>query len=266
MATPRKDWKAEWEKKAALSRKLAKRANQRMVRLERYSERQGMGGIKEYAYKKAQEYIKKNLGMGSGPAGRFKENIKLYDVETDKMGFIGAKQKNLTDEQLSELYKQNVRLMNNRIKAINEFLESESSILGTSKYGITRIYDKRTQTINERFLSKYGLELSENDLKRFFESKKQAKLAEIVGSDQMFAVASVMKKYNLKSNKRELERFLKNNVDLEDRASVKSRVGESYSDYLDRVREFIDFTGDEVLDDMVIQALQNGINANNIFI
>ena len=237
-----------------------------MKRLEVYAERQGMGGIKEYAYKKAQEYIKKNLGIGSGPAGRFKEHIKLYDVETDKMGFIGAKQKNLTDEQLSELYKQNVRLMNNRIKAINEFLESESSILGTSKYGITRIYDKRTQTINERFLSKYGLELSENDFKRFFESKKQAKLAEIVGSDQMFAVASVMKKYNLKSNKRELERFLKNNVDLEDRAAVKSRVGESYSDYLDRVREFIDFTGDEVLDDMVIQALQNGINANNIFI
>lgn len=266
MATPRKDWKTEWEQLATEARMLAKRANQRMKRIERYSERPGMGGIKEYAYKKAQNYIEKNLGMGTGPAGRFKEHIKLYDVETDKMGFIGAKQKNLSTEQLSELYKQNVRLQRNRIKAINEFLESESSVLGTSKYGITRIYDKRTETINKKYLSKYGLELSENDLKRFFDSKKQAKLAEIVGSDQMFAVASVMKKYNLKSNKRELERFLKNNVDLEDRAAVKSRVGESYSDYLDRVREFIDFTGDEVLDDMVVQALQNGINANNIFI
>ncbi len=54
MATPRKDWKTEWEQLATEARMLAKRANQRMVRLERYSERQGMGGIKEYAYKKAQ--------------------------------------------------------------------------------------------------------------------------------------------------------------------------------------------------------------------
>ena len=82
----------------------------------------------------------------------------------------------------------------------------------------------------------------------------------------MFAVASVMKKYNLKSNKRELERFLKNNVELENRDAVKSQVGESYSDYLDRVRDYIDFTGDEVLDDMVVKALQSGINSNNIFI
>ena len=255
MATPMKDWKTEWEQLATEARMLAKRANQRMVRIERYSEREGMGGITEFAYKKAQQYIKGSLGVGPSGKGRFKEHQKLYDVDTGSGALSGQ-----------ALYKANVQILRHRIKAMQEFLESESSVLGTSKYGITRIYDKRTQTINEKFLSKYGLDLSENDLKRFFESKKQAKLAQIVGSDQMFAVASVMKKYNLKSNKRELERFLKNNVDLEDRAAVKSQVGESYSEYLDRVREFIDFTGDEVLDDMVIKALQSGINANNIFI
>ena len=265
MATPRKDWETEWEQLATEARRLAKRANQRMLRIERYSERQGMGGIKEYAYKKAQEYIEKNLGIGTGP-GRFKENIKLYDVETDKMGFIGAKQKNLTDEQLSELFKQNVRLQRNRIKAINEFLESESSILGTSKYGITRIYDKRTETINKKYLTKYGLELSENDLKRFFDSKKQSKLESDYGSDQMFAIASVMKKYNLKANKRELEKYLKSNVDLKDRDKIKQRTGESFNDYLTRVDEFVKFTGDEVLDDLVKKALKDGINVNNIFI
>ena len=255
MATPMKDWKTEWEQLATEARMLAKRANQRMVRLERYSEREGMSGITEFAYKKAQQYIRGNLGVGPSGKGRFKENIKLYDVDTGSGALSGQ-----------ALYKANVQILRHRIKATQEFLESESSVMGNKNYGITRIYDKRTNTINEKFLSKYGLELSENDLKRFFESKKQAKLAQIVGSDQMFAVASVMKKYNLKSNKRELERFLKNNVDLEDRAAVKSQVGESYSEYLDRVREFIDFTGDEVLDDMVIKALQSGINANNIFI
>jgi len=255
MATPMKDWKTEWEQLATEARMLAKRANQRMVRIERYSEREGMSGITEFAYKKAQQYIRGNLGVGPSGKGRFKENIKLYDVDTGSGALSGQ-----------ALYKANVQILRHRIKATQEFLESESSVMGNKNYGITRIYDKRTNTINEKFLSKYGLELSENDLKRFFESKKQAKLAQIVGSDQMFAVASVMKKYNLKSNKRELERFLKNNVDLEDRAAVKSQVGESYSEYLDRVREFIDFTGDEVLDDMVIKALQSGINANNIFI
>lgn len=255
MATPMKNWQTEWEQLATEARMLAKRANQRMVRLERYSEREGMSGITEFAYKKAQQYIKGNLGVGPSGKGRFKENIKLYDVDTGSGALSGQ-----------ALYNANVQILRHRVKAMQEFLGSESSVLGTSKYGINRIYDQRTNTINEKFLSKYGLELSENDLKRFFESKKQAKLAQIVGSDQMFAVASVMKKFNLKTNKRELERFLKNNIDLEDRASVKSQVGESYSEYLDRVREFIDFTGDEVLDDMVIKALQSGINADNIFI
>lgn len=255
MATPMKDWKTEWEQLATEARMLAKRANQRMVRIERYSQREGMSGITEFAYKKAQQYIRGNLGVGPSGKGRFKENIKLYDVDTGSGALSGQ-----------ALYKANVQILRHRIKATQEFLESESSVMGNKNYGITRIYDKRTNTINEKFLSKYGLELSENDLKRFFESKKQAKLAQIVGSDQMFAVASVMKKYNLKSNKRELERFLKNNVELENRDAVKSQVGESYSDYLDRVRDYIDFTGDEVLDDMVIKALQSGINANNIFI
>lgn len=255
MATPMKDWKTEWEQLATEARMLAKRANQRMVRIERYSQREGMSGITEFAYKKAQQYIRGNLGVGPSGKGRFKENIKLYDVDTGSGALSGQ-----------ALYKANVQILRHRIKATQEFLESESSVMGNRNYGITRIYDKRTNTINEKFLSKYGLQLSENDLKRFFESKKQAKLAQIVGSDQMFAVASVMKKFNLKSNKRELERFLKNNVELENRDAVKSQVGESYSDYLDRVRDYIDFTGDEVLDDMVIKALQSGINANNIFI
>lgn len=255
MATPMKDWKTEWEQIATEARMLAKRANQRMVRIERYSEREGMSGITEFAYKKAQQYIRGSLGVGPSGKGRFKEYQKLYDVDTGSGSLSGQ-----------ALYKANVQILRHRIKAMQEFLGSESSIMGNKNYGIARIYDKRTNTINEKFLSKYGMELSENDLKRFFESKKQAKLAQIVGSDQMFAVASVMKKYNLKSNKRELERFLKNNVELEDRAAVKSKVGESYSDYLDRVRDYIDFTGDEVLDDMVIKALQSGINANNIFI
>ena len=47
---------------------------------------------------------------------------------------------------------------------------------------------------------------------------------------------------------------------------IKARTGESYKEYLDRLQEFVDYTGDEALDAMVTKALKEGINAKNIFI
>ena len=158
---------------------------------------------------------------------------------------------------------------------MTEFLEAETSTLGQARagkktLGIKKIYDKRTQTINQKFLNKYGLSMSDSDLKRFFESKKQAKLEQLVSSSLMFVVASVIKKYNLKSNKRELEKFMRSHIDLEQYnlkpEDIKARKGESYKDYVTRMQEFADFTGDEALNDMISKALKNGINANNIFI
>lgn len=272
MATKKKDWKAEWEAVQKESRKLAKRANQRLFRLEHYAEREGLSEILKYAYEKAEKYISKQLGIGKKGLPRFKEFVKLYDVESD-LGYIpakSAKSKELTEEQLSELYKQNVQVQRHRIKQMKEFLESESSVLGNKKYGINRIYDKRTKTINEQFLKEYGLKMTDNDVKRFFDSKKQAKLAEVVGSDLMFAVASVMKKHNLKSNKRDLEKFMKSHIDLSKNdlsiEDIKARKGESYKDYLDRLKDFVKFNDDEVLNDKITQALKKGINVDNIFI
>ena len=258
MATPMKDWKTEWEQLATEARKLAKRANQRMVRIEDYSEREGMSGIKEFAYKKAQKYIRGSLGGGkNGKPGRFKEHIKLYDVDTGSGALSGQ-----------ALYKANVHIQRNRIKALKEFLESESSILGTSKFGINRIYDKRTQTINEKFLNQYGLSLSEGELKRFFESKKQEKLAQVVGSDQMFAVASVMKKYNLGSSRKEIEDFFKRHVDTSevDPDFLNMKSNESREKYIERMKSYFNFTDDEILNDKITQAIKNNINVRNIFI
>lgn len=276
MATKRKDWKAEWEAVQKESRKLAKRANQRLVRLEQYSEREGLSEILKFAYKKAGEYIEKNLGKGKSGKLRYKEYIKLYDIENDEFGFIGANQKNLTPEQQSELYKQNVRIQRNRIKAMKEFLESESSTLGQSRSGpktegIKKIFDKRTKTVNDMFLKKYGMEMTDNDLKRFFESKKQAKLEKIVGSRQMFVVASVMKKFNLQSNKRDLEKYMKSHIDLNqykdlNEEDLKAKKGESYKDYLTRLQDYVKYTDDEVLNTVITNALKEGINAKNIFI
>lgn len=259
MATPKKDWKKEWEAVQKESRKLAKRANQRLVRLEQYSKREGLSEILKFAYQRAQEYINKNLG-----GKRYKEHVKLYDVSDGT--------KNLTGEAL---YRANVMIQRQRIKAMTEFLEAETSTLGQARagkktLGIKKVYDKRTQTINEKFLNKYGLQMSDKDLKRFFESKKQAKLEQLVSSSLMFVVASVIKKYNLKSNKRELEKFMRSHIDLEQYnlkpEDIKAKKGESYKDYVTRMQQFVDYTGDEVLDDMISKALKNGVNVNNIFI
>ena len=259
MPTKKKDWKKEWEAVSKESRKLAKRANQRLVRLEHYAEREGLSEILKFAYKNAQQYISTNLG-----GTRYKEHVKLYDVSDGTSQLSGE-----------ALYKANVMIQRQRIKAMTEFLEAETSTLGQARsgkktLGIKKIYDKRTQTINQKFLHKYGLSMSDSDLKRFFESKKQAKLEQLVSSSLMFVVASVMKKYNLKSNKRELEKFMRSHIDLEQYGltseDIKAKKGESYKEYLNRMQDFVDYTGDEALNDMISKALKNGINANNIFI
>ena len=270
MATPRKDWKAEWEKKAALSRKLAKRANQRMVRLERYSLRGGLHEILKYAYGKTANYIEKNLGVGPSGKPRFKEHIKLYDINDGTNNLTG-----------DSLYKANVMLLNHRIKAMEEFLASDTSTLGRSRsgeptQGIKAVMDKRTRTINDKLRDQYGAgyEFTDAELKQFFDSKKQAKLEQMVGSDLMFIVAAVIKKNNLKTNKRDLEKFVMSHLTYDKTGKseqeiinmFKSRKGESYKDYLNWIEPFVDYTGDEVLDHMVTKALQAGINVNNIFI
>lgn len=261
MATKKKDWKAEWEAVSKESRKLAKRANQRLVRLEQYSKREGMSEILKFAYKNAQEYISHNLG-----GKRFKEHVKLYDISDG------------TDQLSGDaLLKANVMIQRQRIKEMEKFLGAESSTLGQSRSGpktkgIKKIYEKRTQTINEKILAKYGLEMTDKDLKRFFDSKKQAKLESIVGSTRMFVVAAIMKKQNVKGSRRELENFVKNHVDLNQYKDelkaddLNMKKNETRREYVDRLEKYISYTDDKVLNDFVSKAIKEGINVKNIFI
>lgn len=263
MATERKDWKSIWEQEAAKARKLAKRANQRLKRIETYSERSGMSEIKKFAYKNAKEYIVKSLG-GNEEKPRFKEHIKLYDV-----GDLAK------DE--ADMYYRNVQIQRHRIKAMEEFLAADTSTLGTSRtgpktQGIQAIFDKRTETVNQKLKDEYGAGYNYTDaeLKGFFDSKKQAKLETVVGSDLMFVVAKIIKKKSLKSNKRDLERYFKQHIDMEatglSKEDLKARKGENYKAYIDRLGKFVEFSEDEVLNKMVKKALKEGINAENIFL
>ena len=265
MATKRKDWKAEWEAIAKENRKLAKRANQRLVRLERAAERPGMASVKEFAYKVAMRDLT-SLGK-KGAKKRFTEAPKIMQINDGS--------KNLTGEAL---YRANVMRAKSEQKMLKSFLSAASSTIGKARAyedegikateGVRAVWDKVTNTINDKYLNEYDLQMTDNDMKRFWESKKQAKLEKIVGSTQMFAVAAVMKKYNLMANKRNLEKFLKDNIDLTgvDPEELKAQKGEKYTEYLDRVQQFAKYTDDEVLNDAINRALKNGINVNNIFI
>ena len=260
------DWEARYKAIAAENRKLAKRANQRLVRLERAAKSRGMKSILNYAYKSAMKDIK---STGKTGKQRFKENIKLVDI-ADQNGVLKG----------SKLYKANYLRQLTMNKMMKEFLGSASSTIGQGladaaaginrTIGIERIWDKVNKTINEKYLDDYDLRLSDNDMKRFWESKKQAKLEKEVGSARMFAVAAIMKKYNLTANKRDYEKFLKDHVNFEDagisKDDIKTVKGEKFNDYFNRVSQYAQYTDDEVLNDYVNKAIKDVINVRNIFI
>ena len=258
MATPKKNWQREWETTAAKARKLAKRANQRMKRLEDYAKRPGYSSITKYAYARAAEYIKEFIGIGKKGLPRFKENVKLDPK--------------IKGDDADEVFKKNVQKQRLIIKQMEEFLESQSSTLGESRSGpktkgIKAIYDKRAETITNEFLKKYGYSMDADDLKRFFDSKKQAKLEKEVGSQQMFIVASVIRKENIRGSRKELEEYVKTHVKVDDPKELNMKKPESRAQYLDRLSDKLNYgTKDKVLDEMITKALKAGINASNIFI
>ncbi len=228
-----------------------------MLRLENYAKRPGYSSITKYAYARAEEYIKDFIGIGKKGKPRFKENVKL--------------DKNIKGDDAEEVFKKNVQKIRMTIKAMEEFLGSQSSTLGESRSGkktegINAIYDKRAQTITDEFLKKHNLSMDANDLKRFFDSKKQAKLEKDYGSQQMFIIAAIIKKENIRGSRKELEEYVKTHVQVNDPKELKMKKTESRAEYLERMRDKLNYTKDKVLNDIITNALQDGFSASNLFI
>ena len=231
-----------------------------MVRLERYAAEKKYQGALEFAYDIAQKHIKALYGK-TGSRLRFTESPKLVSVSDGSKNLSGT-----------ELYKQNVYLLRHKVNAMKDFLESESS----TKTGLKKVYDKRAHTISTA--SKFGLtdigrSVTAEDLQRFFESKKADKLAKVVGSLNMFVVAAVLKDNKLGSNKKDLTKFLKENIDLKslknadkDESVLDPRGYKSYKDMIDELWDFVKLTDDPILDQFIGDALKAGVNYENIFI
>lgn len=134
-------------------RRLAKRADQRLVRIENvYSRREGYKELKKYAYRVAMRDIRSWSG----------EKATRFNTKPPK----------------------NTNQLKAKIADIKKFLESASSTMG----GVKKVYDKRTATINKKF----GTDFSKDELTDFFNSALYKKMDKLYYADTMLETVGVL--------------------------------------------------------------------------
>lgn len=131
------------ESDLAYFRALAKQADQRLVRLERYAGQKNYANILDYAYSNAMYDIRALTG----------------DAEATRFNRIPAKTKS------GAINQQNLHA---KINAVKRFLESPTS----TKQGITKVYKQRADTINKR----YGTDLSWQEMAAYYSSSMAQKI------------------------------------------------------------------------------------------
>ena len=139
-------------------RKLAKRADQRLVRLEKLSTQKDFKQVKQWAYKNA---VTDALEWGANP------DKPRFNIKPPK-STISLKAK---------------------IQDIKNFLEKPTS----TKAGIIEVYDKKAKTLNEKY-KEYGLDLTWSDVGTFFESALYKKLSKKYASGTVIKAIATMKK------------------------------------------------------------------------
>lgn len=140
-------------------RKLAKRADQRLVRLEALSRQKKYENVLKYAYRVAEK------------------NIESYGIVKNRPRFNTKPPKNSNTLQA-------------KINDIKHFLESVSS----TKKGIDLTYEKRAKTLNKTMGLKGDDKFTWQELADFFQSKSYEKLASVFGSKTVFDTIGKIKK------------------------------------------------------------------------
>lgn len=154
-------------------RRLAKRADQRLVRLEQLAETSPeYEGIKEFAYKKAMRDIRAWSG----------ENASRFNTRPPK----------------------NTNQLKAKIADIKRFLSSASSTIGRTSEtkGIRQIYQDRANTINEKFDTNFNWK----DLARLFESGLYKKIKNQKDYDSNADFQTIA---NIKTNFKEVRQAIK---------------------------------------------------------
>lgn len=182
-------------------RKLAKQADQRMVRLEKYAEQEHYKGVKKYAYARAVKEIESRAGG---------KEVKLPRWNTKPPA--------------------NYKALESKIKAIKQFLDSPSS----TKQGITNIYKKRANTVNER----YGTNFKWQDLANYFESAAAEQNDAKYGSKTLMQAIGTINKKELKPE--DIQAAIDKNMKIDDDLIVDEVIkqlhksGQSFETLFDR--------------------------------
>lgn len=133
-------------------KRLAKQADQRLVRLEKLTKQEGFENVNKYAYARAMRDIKQWSG----------ECSKRFNVQTPK----------------------NKNQLKAKIRDIQTFLESPTS----TKKGVESVYQSKADSINE----KYGTKFSWRDLANYFEQGKSEHIDMIYGSKTVLRAVGVI--------------------------------------------------------------------------
>lgn len=149
------------ESDLAYYKSLAKQADQRLVRLERYSKEKNFYGLMQYAYANAM-YDIRSLS-GNPEARRFNQ----MPVKTAS-GAI------------------NIRNLQARINAVKRFLESPTS----TKQGTVKVYKRRADTVNK----KYGTNFSWQEMAAYYSNERNRALDSEYGSKTMVRVLGAMRR------------------------------------------------------------------------
>ena len=153
-------------------RRLAKQADQRLVRLEAAAHEEGYRKIKNWAYRKAMDDIKHWSGEGSI---RFNTKPPMTYQENEE--------------------KINYQSLRAKIKDIRQFLEAPTS----TKSGVTKTYKKRTDSINKS----QGTNFTWDQLAKVFEpsgggTSYESLHSQGYGSDEILRVFSAIKNGEVK--------------------------------------------------------------------
>ena len=145
--------------------RLAKQADQRLVRLEKLSTEPGYENITKWAYAQAQHDIKALFGED-----RTRFNVRPRKT---KSGQFSEKQ------------------MQAAISSMKQFLLSPTSTKG----GINKVYGERAKTINER----YGTDFDWKELAQFFENTMDTLLDLQYGSKTKMRAIGTIQRHQWKS-------------------------------------------------------------------
>ena len=139
-------------------RKLAKRADQRLVRLERLSQEKDFKQARQWAYRRATIDA---MEWGASPS---------------KPRFNIAPPQHMTQ-------------LRAKIQDIKNFLDKPTS----TKAGIIQVYQNKADSLNEKYKD-YGLNLNWSDVGTFFESTLYKKLSKKYSSGTVIKAVATMKK------------------------------------------------------------------------